>query len=96
MLSLVQWMEITNRNSPPQVSRHRRRCGNWCVLVCGFFFQQLKKVRAPAAASFDDPTVQAGTYLWAMTQSHRVCQECMSAQWRSHSSIAGIIKHHVF
>ena len=31
-----------------------------------------------------------------MAQSHRVCGECMSAQWRSHSSIAGIINYHVF
>ena len=87
-------MENFNRNSPSQVSRHRRRRGNWCVLVC-VFFQQLEKVRAPAAASSDDLAVQAGAYLWAMTQSHRVCQEFMSAQWRLHSSIAGIINYHV-
>ena len=69
------------------------------MLVCSCvrgFFQQLKKVRAPAAASSDDAGIQAGSYLRAMAQSHHVCGEFMSAQWRSHSSIAGIINYHVF
>ena len=59
-------------------------------------FSAAGKVRAPAAASSDDAGIQAGSYLWAMAQSHRVCGEFMSAQWRSHSSIAGIINYYVF
>ena len=96
MLSLVSWMEnfqqelsSTGQSSPKEV---------W-LLVCSCvrgFFQQLEKVRAPATASSDDPAVQAGAYLWALTQSHRVCHEFMSVQWRSHSSITGIINYHVF
>ena len=35
-------------------------------------------------------------YLWAMTQTHWVSQDFMASQWRSHSSIAGIIDYHIF
>ena len=96
MLSLVSWMEnfqqelsSAGQSSPKEA---------W-LLVCSCvrgFFQQLEKVRAPAAASSDDAVIQAGSYPWAMAQSHRVCGGFMSAQWRSHTSIAGIINYHVF
>ena len=60
------------------------------------YFQQLEIVRSPAAASSEDSTAEAGAYIWAMAQAHRVSQEFMSCQWRSHFSIAGIINYHVF
>ena len=31
-----------------------------------------------------------------MAQTHRVSQDFMASQWRSHSSIAGIINYHAF
>ena len=69
------------------------------LLVCSCvrsFSQQLEKVRSPASASSDDPSALAGANLWAMVQTHRVLQEFMASQLRSHSSIAGIINYHVF
>ena len=95
-LSLISWMEnfqqellSAGQSSPKEA---------WllfCSCVRGFF-QQLEKVRSPASASSDDLSAQTGAYLWEMAQTHRVSQEFMAAQWRSHSSIAGIINYHVF
>ena len=34
--------------------------------------------------------------IFGMAHTHRVPHECMFLQWRSHSSIAGIINYHVF
>ena len=75
MLSLVLWMEnfqqevsSAGQSSPKEV---------WLLVYSCVrrFFQRLKKVRVSAAASSDDPVVQAGACLWAKAQSHRVCQE---------------------
>ena len=60
------------------------------------YFKQLQKIRAPPITSSEDSTAQAGAYIWAMSQTHRVSQEFMSCQWRSHSSIARIITYYVF
>ena len=96
VLSLVSWIEnfqqelsSAGQSSPKEA---------W-LLVCSCvqgFFQQLEKVRAPAAAFSDESAVQTSAYRWAMAQSHRVRQEFMSAQWCSHYSIVRIINYHVF
>jgi len=41
-------------------------------------------------------TDRAGTYLWAMVQSHRITQDFISHRWREHPSIAGVINYHLF
>ena len=72
ILSLVYWMEIFQQElssvgqfSPKEV---------W-LLVCFCvreYFQQLEKVRSPAAASSENSTAQNGAFIWDMAQIHRV------------------------
>lgn len=96
MLSNVSWMEnfqgelsSVGQSSPKEA---------W-ILVCSYvrgYFQQLGKVHDCVAISSKDSTAQTWSYIWAITQIHRMSQEFMSYQWCLHSSIAGIINYHIF
>ena len=89
MVNFQQELSSAGQSSPKEV---------WlrvCSCVRGFS-QQLEKVRSPISASSDDPSAQDGAYLLAVGQTHRVSQEFTASQWRSHSSIAGIINYHLF
>ena len=68
-----------------------------CSCIRGYF-KELRKVRAPAqvASNMSSVTDRAGTYLWAMVQSHRITQDFISHRWREHPSIAGVINYHLF
>ena len=68
-----------------------------CSCIRGYF-KELRKVRAPTqvASNMSSVTDRAGTYLWAMVQSHRITQDFISHRWREHSSITGVINYHLF
>ena len=50
----------------------------------------------PTTTSSDDAAVQTGSYIWAIAQAHWVSNISIAAQWRFHSSIAGIIHYDMF
>ena len=63
------------------------------------FFKELSKVRAPEAVASSyqsNEAAKAGSYIWAMAQSHRVAQDFISHHWRVYSAIAGVINYHLF
>ena len=71
------------------------------LLVCSCvrcYFKELRKVRAPAqaASNMSSPVERAGSYIWAMAQSHRISSEFMSHRWREHPAVAGVINYHLF
>lgn len=68
-----------------------------CSCIRGYF-KELRKVRALAqfASNMSSVTAHAGTYVWAMVQSHKSTQDFISHRWREYSSIAGVINYHLF
>ena len=99
IFSLLTWMD--NFHQELQSGGQSSSKDAW-LLVCSCvrgFFKELSKVRAPAAVASSyqsDDAAKAGSYIWAMAQSHRVAQDFMSHHWREHSAIAGVINYHLF
>jgi len=61
-------------------------------------FEVIRVPRAQAAnATMDvNPQSQCATYLWALTQSHKIMREFIEARFRNHGAIAPVIVLHIF
>ena len=91
--SMLTWMESFFQELKAGGNRMHRKLGSWFARVSVVISRNYEKFVILLMLLFNMSSVtdRAGTYLWAMVQSHLITQDFITHVWRWHPSIAWVI-----